>query len=54
MDETIASIEIIKENESYKAKIQMSSGRYMEYDDEDFEVLLQQIIDDLQEELEST
>ncbi|MEF8832286.1 MAG: hypothetical protein V5A66_02070 [Candidatus Thermoplasmatota archaeon] len=54
MEETLASIEIIKENDSYKAKIQSGLGRYVEYENEDFENLLQQVYEDIQEELGST
>jgi len=34
---------------SYKVKIQTGSGRYVEYEDEDFEVFLQQVIEDFQD-----
>lgn len=54
MEETLASIEIIKDNDSYKAKIQSGLGRYVEYENEDFENLLQQVYEDIQEELGST
>ncbi len=54
MEETLCSIEIVKENSSYKAKIQSGQGRYVEYENEDFENLLQQVYEDIQEELEPT
>ncbi len=50
MEETLCSIEIVKENSSYKAKIQSGVGRYVEYENEDFENLLQQVYEDIQEE----
>ncbi|MFP4000397.1 MAG: hypothetical protein ACLFSM_04285 [Thermoplasmata archaeon] len=54
MEETLASIEIIKENDSYKAKIQSGVGRYVEYENDDFENLLQQVYEDIQEEFGTT
>lgn len=52
MEETICSIEIAKENQSYKAKVQTEMGRYFEYEHQDFENLLQTVYEDIQMELE--
>lgn len=49
----MCSIEIVKENQSYKAKVQTGLGRYVEYQHQDFENLLQQVYEDIQEELET-
>lgn len=54
MEETLCSIEIVKDNSSYKAKVQTSMGRYVEYQNNDFENLLQQVYEDIQEEIETT
>lgn len=53
MEETLCSIEITKENASYKAKVQTSHSRYVEYENDDFENLLQQVYEDIQEEVEA-
>ncbi len=54
MEEFICSIEIIRDLTSFIAKIQNTSGAYKEYRNEDFELLLTQVYEDLQEEMEST
>lgn len=54
MEETLCSIEIMKDNNLFKAKVQSGSGRYVEYENEDFENLLQQVYDDIREEIEIT
>lgn len=54
MEETLCSIEIVKENSSFKAKVQSSVGRYVEYENSDFENLLQQVYEDINEEIETT
>ncbi len=54
MEETLCSIEIVKENNSFIAKVQTSHGRYIEYENQDFENLLQQVYEDVQEEIENT
>lgn len=54
MEETLCSIEIVKENESFRAKVQSGVGRYIEYENDDFENLLQQVYEDIQEEIENT
>ncbi|MFW5904115.1 MAG: hypothetical protein ACOC89_00490 [Candidatus Saliniplasma sp.] len=54
LEETLCSIEIVKDGKGYKAKVQTSLGRYVEYRNEDFENLLQQVYEDIQEEIETT
>lgn len=54
MEETLCSIEIVRENDSFKAKVQSGMGRYVEYTNSDFENLLQQVYEDLHEEIEDT
>lgn len=54
MEETLCSIEIVKENDAFKAKVQSEMGRYVEYTNSDFENLLQQVYEDLHEEIEGT
>ncbi len=54
MEETLVSIEIVKNNGAYVAKIQSGLGRYVEYENDDFENLLQQVYEDIQEELGPT
>ncbi|MFP4051829.1 MAG: hypothetical protein ACLFVB_08835 [Thermoplasmata archaeon] len=51
MEETLCSIEIVKDNNSFKAKVQSGSGRYVEYENEDFETLLHQVYEDIEEEI---
>ena len=51
MEETICTIEIVKDNNSFKAKVQSGLGRYVEYENQDFENLLQQVYEDIHEEL---
>ncbi|GEM_PF-2030005 len=53
-EETLVSIEIVKGNGRYTAKIQSGLGRYVEYENDDFENLLQQVYEDIQEELGPT
>ncbi len=54
MEETLCSIEIVKDNSSYLAKVQTSLGRYVEYENQLLETLLQQVYEDIQEEIENT
>jgi len=54
LEETLCSIEIVKDGNGFKAKVQTSLGRYVEYHNEDFENLLQQVYEDIQEEIETT
>ncbi len=54
MEEPLCSIEIVKDKESYRAKIQVGLGRYVEYENSDFENLIHQVYEDIQEEIENT
>ena len=54
MDESLCSVEILKSPKGFKAKIQTSFGRYVEYENPDFEGLLHQVYEDLQEEFEAS
>lgn len=54
MERFICSIEIIRDLPSFIAKIQNASGTYKEYRNDDFELLLTQVYEDLQEDMEST
>ncbi len=54
MEETLCSIEILKVDSSFRAKIQFGEVRYVEYENKDFENLLQQVYEDIQEEIETT
>ncbi len=51
MEETLCTIEIEKGSNTFKAKVQTGSGRYLEYENEDFENLLQQVYEDVEEEV---
>ncbi len=53
MEETMCSIEIISDTPEYIAKVQTASGRYKEYKNENFELLLALVYEDLQEEMEA-
>lgn len=53
MEEPICSIEIIRDSPSFVARIQTTVGRYKEYTNDDFELLLSQVYEDLQEEMEA-
>lgn len=52
MEDTLCTIEIVRYEEGYMAKVQTSFGRYMEYKNSDFESLMQQLYEDLYEEFE--
>jgi len=52
MEDTLCTIEILRYEEGYMAKVQTSFGRYMEYKNSDFESLMQQLYEDLYEEFE--
>ncbi len=54
MEEILCSIEIVKEEKAYRAKIQVGLGRYVEYENTDFESLIHQVYEDIQEEIENT
>ncbi|MFW6040213.1 MAG: hypothetical protein ACOC85_00070 [Thermoplasmatota archaeon] len=51
MEETICSLEIIEDEDIYKAKVQTGQGRYKEYKNERLELLLDQLFEDITEEL---
>jgi hypothetical protein len=53
MEEVLCSIEIIKENNDFVAKIQSDLGGSREYRSQLFEDVLEQFVMDLQEEFES-
>ncbi len=53
MEEVLCSIEIIKENNGFVAKIQSDLGGIREYRSSYFEDVLDQLVIDLQEEFES-
>ena len=53
MEEVLCSIEIIKENNDFVAKIQSDLGGIREYRSAYFEDVLDQLVIDLQEEFES-
>ena len=53
MEEVLCSIEIIKENNDFIAKIQSDLGGNREYRSQLFEDFLDQFVMDLQEEFES-
>ncbi len=54
MEETMCSIEIINDPPEFVAKIQTASGRYKEYKNKNFELLLALVYEDLQEEMEAS
>ncbi len=54
MEETLCTIEIIRNDSSFLAKIQTGLGRYVEYENPLLENLLQQVYEDIQEEIENT
>lgn len=54
MEETICSIEIIKSEEEFTAKLQSELGRYVEYENEDFENLMETVYEDIQMEIEQS
>lgn len=54
MDESLCTVEILKGTKGFKAKVQTSFGRYVEYENTDFEDLLNQVYEDLQEEFDTS
>ncbi len=54
MEETLCSIEIVSDSPEFKAKVQTATGRYKEYSNENFELLLALVYEDLQEEMEAS
>jgi hypothetical protein len=49
MSDTLAEVEISKDGEMYFAKILLPSGEVLTLENEDFEEVLEQIANDLQE-----
>ncbi|MFO8109754.1 MAG: hypothetical protein R6U17_04430 [Thermoplasmata archaeon] len=52
MEEPVCSIEITRNNELLTAKVQSNKGRYVEYENEDIEYLMEMIYDDISMEIE--
>ncbi len=52
MEETICSIEITRDNDLLKAKVQSDKGKYREYQTDEMEYLIERIYDDIQMEIE--
>jgi len=53
MEEVLCSIELIKENVDYVAKVQSALGGLREFRSANFEEVLEQLVGELQEEFES-
>ncbi len=53
MDETLCTIEVLRRNEKYIARVHSQLGGFREYRGEDFEEILEQFVLDLQEEFET-
>lgn len=51
MEEPVCEIEITKGSSTLKAKVQNSKGRYVEFEHEDIEYLLEMVYDDIQMDL---
>lgn len=51
MEETVCNIEILKDNPNFVVRIETFSGKYKEYEHRDFETLLSQVYEDLEEEI---
>ncbi len=51
MEEPVCSIEITKDSSTLKAKVQSNNGRYVEFENEDIEYLLEMVYDDIQMEV---
>ncbi len=52
MEEPVCEIEISKASSSWKAKVQSNKGRYIEFEHDDIEYLLEMIYEDIQMEVE--
>ncbi|MFP4142790.1 MAG: hypothetical protein ACLFSM_06120 [Thermoplasmata archaeon] len=52
MEGPVYSIEITQDSSVFKAKVQSNKGRYVEFEDQDIEYLLEMVYDDIQMELE--
>ncbi|MBR2255347.1 MAG: hypothetical protein IJ856_06020 [Candidatus Methanomethylophilaceae archaeon] len=53
MEEILCNVELVKENNDFVAKIQSDLGGVREYRSTQFEEILEQLMQDLQEEFES-
>ncbi len=52
MEEPVCEIEITKGSKEWKAKVQNNKGRYVEFEHDDIEFLLEMVYDDIQMEME--
>jgi len=52
MEEPVCQIEISKASSAWKAKVQSNKGRYIEFEHDDIEYLLEMIYEDIQMEVE--
>jgi len=52
MEEPVCEIEITKGSSNLKAKVQNNNGRYVEFEHEDIEYLLEMVYEDIQMEEE--
>lgn len=52
MEEPICEIEISKGDSMWKAKVQSNKGRYVEFEHDDIEYLLEMVYDDVQMEID--
>ncbi len=52
MEEPVCSIEIAKDGSSLVAKVQSKMGRYVEFEDNDIETLLEKVYEDVQMEVQ--
>jgi hypothetical protein len=53
MEEVLCNVELVKENNDFVVKIQSDLGGIREYKSSQFEEVLEQLVQDLQEEFES-
>ena len=53
MEEVLCNVELVKENNDFVIKIQSDLGGVREYRSMNFEAVLEQLMQDLQEEFES-
>ncbi|MBO4797517.1 MAG: hypothetical protein J5494_01915 [Candidatus Methanomethylophilaceae archaeon] len=53
MEEVLCNVELVKENKNFVVKIQSDLGGVREYKSEQFEEVLEQLVQDIQEEFES-
>ncbi|MFT0898875.1 hypothetical protein [Candidatus Methanoprimaticola sp. MG2] len=52
-EEVLCNVELVKDNNDYLAKIQSDLGGVREYRSSNFEEVLEQLVQDLQEEFET-